>query len=342
MKALVVRLSSIGDVIHTLPALAALHAHGWEVAWLVEPAGLPLLEGHPMIERVVVLPPARSLRLAAAGRAVRPLRESPRDVALDFQGLWKSAFWARRSGARRVIGFDGPWRREALSALLLTERVELGTDRPHVIDKNLALLRSVGIDALGSREFPLPPAALRSPAVESSLVARGLVSFVVLNPGGGWPSKLWPPESFGAVARGLRDRGFKALVTWGPGEERLADRVVAASDGAAERCFPTTLLELGALFRKARLVVAGDTGPLHLACALGTPVVGIYGPTEPARNGPFSPQDVVVRRTPLCSPCHRHRCPTHDGVMEAITPEEVLRAIDARLGGVSQPEARAI
>jgi heptosyltransferase-1 len=336
-----VRLSSIGDVIHTLPALAALHGKGWGVSWLVEPASRLLLEAHPMIEHLAVLPAARSFRLSSATTALAPLRREPRDVALDFQGLWKSAFWARRSGARRVIGFDGPWRRERLSALLLTERAELSTDQPHVIDKNLALLRSLGIDAVGAREFPLPPTATRSAAVEEALEARGLLGFVILNPGGGWGSKLWPPEGFAAVARGLRDRGFRSVVTWGPGEERLADKIVAASDGTAERCFPTTLLELAVLFRKARLVVAADTGPLHLACAVGAPVVGIYGPTDPARNGPFSPRDVVVRRTPLCSPCHRRLCRTHDGVMQAIQPEEVLRAIDARLG-ISPVQVRAV
>jgi lipopolysaccharide heptosyltransferase I len=341
LKALIVRLSSIGDVVHTLPALAALRGKGWSVAWLVEPASRPLLEGHPMIERVVVIPAARSFRLSTATSAVRPLRQEPLDVALDFQGLWKSAFWARRSRARRVIGFDGPWRREPLSSWLLTERAELDTDQPHVIDKNLALLRAVGIEAVGFREFPLPPGALRSAAVEEGLERGGLLGFVVLNPGGGWASKLWPPEGYGAVARGLRERGFRSLVTWGPGEERLAERVVGASDGAAERCFPTTLLDLAALFRKARLVVAADTGPLHLACAVGAPVVGIYGPTDPARNGPFSRRDAVVRRTPLCSPCHRRVCRTHEGVMQAITVDEVLRAIDARLG-VPRAEARAV
>jgi len=155
---------------------------------------------------------------------------------------------------------------------------------------------------------------------------------VVLNPGGGWASKLWPPSHYGEVAKGLAERRISSLVTWGPGEERLAEEVVAASGGAAVRCFPTTLLEYVALVRRARLVVGADTGPLHLACAVGTPVVGIYGPTDPLRNGPFSAADVVVRRTPLCSPCHRRRCRIHEGVMEAITAGEVLRAIDHRLG----------
>jgi heptosyltransferase-1 len=342
LKALVVRLSSIGDVIHTLPALAALHASGWQVDWLVEPLARPLLEGHPLLQRLVGVPAARAFQPGAARRALRTLREQPQEVALDFQGLWKSAFWARRSGARRVIGFDAPWRREALSALLLTERASLSTDEPHVIDKNLALLRAIGIEAIGSREFPLPPSALRSAGADAALAERGLGSFVVLNPGGGWQSKLWSAEGYAAVARGLGDRGFKALVTWGPGEERLADRIVEVSGGTAERCFPTTLPELAAVLRRARLMVAADTGPLHLACAVGTPVVGIYGPTDPARNGPFSPRDVVVRRTPLCSPCHRRRCGTHEGVMQAITPTEVLRAIDMRLGEGAKPEARAV
>jgi ADP-heptose:LPS heptosyltransferase len=132
-------------------------------------------------------------------------------------------------------------------------------------------------------------------------------------------------------------------VTWGPGEERLADRVVAASEGAARRSFPTTLLEFVELARGARLVVAADTGPLHLACAAGAPVVGIFGPTDPARNGPWSAADVTVRRRPLCSPCHRHRCAVHEGVMHAIPPEEVLKAIDRRLGaGAGTPIGVAV
>ena len=155
--------------------------------------------------------------------------------------------------------------------------------------------------------------------------------FALLSPGGGWPGKLWPAERYGSLAAGLRERGLERLVAWGPGEELLADRVVAASHGAARKAFPTSLLELAELARRARVVVAADTGPLHLACAVRTPVVGLFGPTDPSRNGPFSPQDVVVRRTPLCSPCHRRRCRVHEGVMEAINVEEVLRALDRRL-----------
>ncbi len=337
MKVLIVRHSSIGDIIHTLPALSALHRHGHQVWWVAEPPGLPLLERSPLLSRVVRAPAARGWSAGAAWGALRGLRRQRFDVALDFGGLWKSATWARLSGAQRVVGFASRYRREPASAWLLSERAER-TEAPHVIDKNLSLLRPLGIDAVGCRDFPLPPRDAEAARVVEWLGERALPGFAILNPGGGWASKLWSPEGFGAVAAGLRERGLRSIVSWGPGEGDLADQVVRASQGAAERAFPTGLLEYAELARRARLVVAADTGPLHLACALGTPVVGLYGPTDPARNGPFAPEDQVVRRVPPCAPCHRRRCPVHDGVMREITPSDVLAAIDRRLGsGAATP-----
>jgi ADP-heptose:LPS heptosyltransferase len=298
---------------------------------VVEPAISALLTGHPLLAHAVIAPPRRAFALGPAGAAVAALRGQAYDIALDFQGLWKSVAWARSSRAPRVLGFAAQWRREGLSAFLLRETAALPPDLPHVIDKNLALLRPLGIDAVGSRHFPLPSTEAQSEVVRAKLADLGLGPFVILNPGGGWSSKLWPAERFGALARGLRDRGYASIVTWGPGEESLADRAVGASEGAAVRSFPTTLLEFTELARFARLVVGADTGPLHIACAVGTPVVGIYGPTDPARNGPFDAQDRVVRRIPLCSPCHRRHCRIHEGVMSAIAVAEVQRAIDARL-----------
>lgn len=341
MKALIVRLSSIGDVAHTLPSLAALRHHGWEAGWLVESLSAPLLERNLALGRVHVLPRAKSLGPGSVRRMLAELRAERYDVALDFQGLWKSALWAKFSGAPRTLGFASAWRREPLSAMLADEGASPTREAVHVIDKNLALLRGLGIDDVGLREFPLPVTPSEAENVRRGLEALRVRSFVILNPGGGWASKLWPPEFYGAVARALRDRELDCVVTWGPGEEALADRVVAASDGAAVRCFPTTLLEYLELCRETRLVVAADTGPLHLACSVGAPVLGLFGPTDPERNGPFSSDDKVVRRVPLCSPCHRRRCRVHEGVMAAITPSEVVRAIDVRLG-ISLPEARAV
>jgi heptosyltransferase-1 len=331
VKALVVRLSSIGDVVHTLPVLPVLTRRGWEVDWVVEPPASALLANHPLVSRLVLAPRAQGFRLATARAAFRLLRAEAYEVALEVQGTWKSAVWARVSGASRLVGHGAPWRREPFSGLLIREPVDVPEDAHHVIDKNLSLLRVLGIDAMGSREFPLPPTDSQAIFAQAQLKALGLDDFALLNPGGAWASKLWSAHGYGEVARGLKDRGLRCLVSWGPGEERLAERVVAASEGAAVGCPPTTLLEFIEIARRARVVVGADTGPLHLACALGVPVVGIYGPTDPARNGPFDPRDVVVRRTPLCSPCHKRRCRIHDGVMGAITPADVIRAIERRL-----------
>jgi lipopolysaccharide heptosyltransferase I len=332
VKALFVRLSAIGDVVHTLPALSALQRGGFRVAWAVEPAGRVLLDRNPAVDGVVPVPPSRRFAWREVPHTMSALRAGRYDVALDFQGLWKSAAWARLSGARRVLGYARPWRREPSSALLVRERVALPAGAVHVIDKNLALLGPLGVSAIGTREFPLPDTRAEAARVARELGAAGPGELVVLNPGGGWASKLWPAERFGALAARLRERGLRSVVTWGPGEEALADRVVAASSGAATRSFPTTLLEYVELARRARLVVAADTGTLHLACAIGTPVVGLFGPTDPARNGPFAPADLTVRRVPPCAPCHRRVCPTHGGVMGQIAVDEVLAAVDARLG----------
>lgn len=342
MKALLVRLSSIGDVVHTLPALAALARAGHQAGWLVEPASRVLLEGHPLLTQVAPVPAAKAFRLADARATLRAVRSHGYDVAIDFQGLWKSAAWARLSGTRRIVGYASAWRREASSALLMSERVELPVEAVHVIDKNLALLRPLGIDALGLRDFPLPEPPDSTERVERGLAGLGLGPFVILNPGGGWASKLWPAESFGAVAKGLRDLGLAAVVSWGPGEDGLADRVVASAEGAAVRSFPTSLLDYVALARRARLVVAADTGTLHLACAVGTPVVGLFGPTDPARNGPFSPRDEVVRRVPPCAPCHRRVCPSHAGIMATMPVADVLSAVDRRLAAAAGPDRLAV
>jgi heptosyltransferase-1 len=239
-----------------------------------------------------------------------------------------------------VVGWERGSRREPASSLLVTEGV-VRSRGGHVIDKNLALLRPLGFDATGLREFPLPFSADAVARVDAGLSGRGDGGLVVLNPGGGWAGKLWPAERFGELAKGLRTLGLRALVSWGPGEEGLADRVVAASGGACVRCFPTTLLDYVEIARRARLVVAADTGPLHLACAVGTPVVALFGPTDPARNGPFAPGDVVVRRTPPCAPCYSRTCPRHAGVMGTITVAEVLAAAERRLVVARESGSRA-
>ncbi len=339
MKALVVRLSSIGDVVHTLPVLAALQRHGWEAGWLVEPPSRPLLEDNPMLAEVVGAPSRRTFAWGRAIGTVRALRRGRYDAALDFQGLWKSAAWARLSGARRAVGWNRDSRRESSSAVLLHET--LGRDDTgHVIDKNLELLRALDIEAVGTREFPLPYKVDAMARVDRGLA--GIADpIAMLNPGGGWASKLWPAERFGELARRLHALGLAPIVTWGPGEQALADRVVAASRGRARRAFETTLVDYVELARRARLVVAADTGPLHLACAVGTPVVALFGPTDPARNGPFAREDEVVREVPPCAPCYSRTCVRHQGIMDDIEVEAVLEAATRRLAVAREHDSHA-
>lgn len=340
MKVLVLRLSSIGDVVHALPAAAALRRHGREVGWAVEPPARPLLEGNPAVAHVHPLPRARRFGPSEAVRAARSLRAQGYDAALDVQGLWKSALWGRLSGARRVIGYGRAHRREPASSALLGETALPPPAARHVIDLNLGLLRPLGIEALGSREFPLPALAEEEARMGGWLRQEGLGRFVLLVPGGGWESKLWPGARFGELAAALAAQGLPAVVAWGPGEGERAEEAVQASAGAARLAPATSLRELLALTRGAALVVAADTGPLHLACAVRTPVVGLFGPTDPARNGPFDGADAVVRRTPPCAPCHRRECPRHAGVMHGIAPAEVLEAVTRRLA--REPAARTV
>lgn len=331
-RLLLLRLSAIGDIVHTLPVAAALAAARYEVIWAVQPGGRPLVAGNPAVPSCVVIPASTPFRPGAISRAVAALRAARPEIALDLQGLWKSGFWARASGATRRVGWSGAARREPLSSLLLTERHDLPARIVHVIDKNLALLGALGLHAVGRRDFPLPPFEREAAQVDRELAALGLERPVLFHPGGGWSSKLWPAEHYGELASRLARRRIPTLVSWGPGEEDLAQRVVAASGGTAIACFPCNLLELAALAGRARAIVAADTGPLHLACAVGTPAVALFGPTDPARNGPWNPADRVLSRRPPCFPCHRRECPTHRGILAEIPVAEVEQALLARIG----------
>jgi lipopolysaccharide heptosyltransferase I len=327
---LIVRLGALGDIVHASPLVAALAAR-WpdaSIDWVVERKHRPVLDLVTGLRRVVEFESRRFGAAPGWGGTTRGLRAARYDAVFDAQGLIKSATLARAAGGVRTIGFATGALREPAARGFYSETIDpAGTT--HVVEKNLALLRAVGIDAPAVR-FPLrrdPPRAALRQAIDE--VGGG---FAVLNPGGGWPNKRWHPERFGAVAAETAQRhGLPSLVLWGPGDEALADAVVAASAGAARRAPQTTIADIVALVGQARLVVSGDTGPLHLAAAVGTPIVGIYGPTDPARNGPISPDDVCVSRHDGCECYHLRKCRAARWCLETVTVDEVVRAIGRRL-----------
>lgn len=329
---LIVRLGALGDIIHTLPMAAALRERFPEavIDWVVDERHRDVLDLVPMLNHRIVLR-TRSASLATRLRELRRALAGQRyDIAIDAQGLLKSAVVARLSGAGRVLGFASAHLRERSAGIFYTERHDPGDASTHVIHKNLALAGALGSDTSRVR-FPLELRPDRPEDAETGGATDA--GFVVLNPGAGWPNKQWPTERFAAVARWLRDiPGLHAVVTWGPGDEDLAQAVVNGADGAAELSPATTIPELAGVLRRARLVVAGDTGPAQLAAALGTPVVGLYGPTDPVRNGPWSPHDVAVSRFSECRCRYRRRCLESTWCLGKVVVDDVTAAIAERLG----------
>ena len=364
MRILIVKLSSIGDVVHALPA-AALLKHALpdaRISWVVERRASSILKDSPAIDDLIEIDtrgwrknifnkPASSGVRGTLGRlrnaddnGGRQNQECP-DVAIDFQGLIKSGVVAFASRARNRIGFETAELREKPSRFFLTEQVST-TQFRHVIEKNLALARAAIVRAGGSTaensnrndaayEFPIAVASEDERYVEEAIGAAGN-RFAIINPGGGWPTKLWPAERYAQLADWLSSEwDISSFVTYGPGEEELARKVERHARTGAARLLGSSLKQFVALARRAALFVGGDTGPLHLAAASGTPIVGIYGPTSPERNGPFDERDVVVGRDLWCrADCHRRKC-WHWQCMD-IPTSVVQSAVSARLERVKQ------
>lgn len=323
---LIVRLGALGDLVHAMPVVAALRAAHPDarIGWVVHPRFVPLLQLVDGLDRI------HPLDRRSGAAAVRDIRRERYDVCLDLQGLLKSAAVARLSGAGAVYGFSREWLREPAAALLYSRTGGEGSG--HVIDKNLSLLRLLDIDAT-ERRFDLRVPT--SPVVPSTRQILGIASdtpFAVCNPGAAWPNKRWPAERFGAVARDLHRRtGLRTAVVWGPDEATLAAAVARHSEGAAAMAPQTTMVEMLALAQAARVMVSGDTGPIHLAAAVGTPVVGVYGPTPPGRNGPWDARDITVSAHEHCTCVFRRRCSSDAWCLERIEPAAVVDAVVARL-----------
>jgi lipopolysaccharide heptosyltransferase I len=332
---LIVRLGSLGDVIHAIPAAAALRARfpDARIDWVTDPRYVELLGLVRGIDRRVAVDTRRVARMLSTLGELRRVRY---DAAIDLQGLLKSAGLARGAGARRTLGFPSAHLRERMAQLFYTETPDPGP-AVHVIDKNLALLAPLGVDERRVA-FPLdiPPSAV----AEQVRDAAGAGGYALINPGAAWPNKRWPAARFGALAAAMRDRfGLPSVVVWGPGEEGLAAQVSEASAGAATIAPATSMTDLFAVARGARLVVSGDTGPLHIAAAVGAPIVALFGPTFPHRNGPWAAADVSLSRDAACV-CHYQReCRRRDRCIDEIAVADVMAAAERRIALASPKPA---
>src|SRR5437016_186332 len=303
---LVVKFGSLGDIVDCLPSVAQLRKAfpEAEIDWLIERKNKGAVELSGVDVDLIPIDTYQWRNSPGIGSAkeiaefVWALHTDGYDGTIDFQGLLKSAFFAYLSGAPVRIGWERDFLRESVSRFFYTEVVT--PKRIHIIDQQMELLGPLGIDPNWDTEVPLhaPEAARKS--VERKL--GGLTDYILINPGGNWPTKCWAPERYGELARRLMSDGFQVVVTAGPGEEDMVRRLRQAG-GNGLREVPTTLEELVALCETAKLFIGGDTGPMHFAAAAGTPVVSIFGPTSSDRNGPFLREDIVVERRLPCRPC---------------------------------------
>jgi heptosyltransferase-1 len=331
---LIVRLGSLGDVIHGIPVAAALKNEfpSGRVDWMVDPRYVELLDLVTCINRRIGVDPRAIKQGEGRDRfreTIRELRERDYDAVIDLQGLLKSAMLARSVHGRRTIGFPRKHLREQLARLFYTDAPDPG-GATHVIDKNLALLAPLKV---ADRRIRFPLTIPQTATVEE--VARRFRpdGYVLINPGAAWPNKQWPPDRFGAVAAAIgRDFGFRSLVLWGPGEREIAQRVVDTSMGAADMSPPTTISDLIGISRGALLMISGDTGPLHIAGAVDTPIVALFGPTRPDRNGPWGLHDVAISRVERCSCVYERRCRKPERCIDDISIAEVMSAVHTRMG----------
>jgi heptosyltransferase-1 len=352
-KILIVRLGAMGDILHALPAVTAIRIAlpNAIIGWLVEERWSELLTAQgrkaspntlspqkPVVNNIHTVDTKRwrqhffrpSATTEIVG-AVKRVRKVDYDFAVDFQGAIKSGVFAKLGGAKIVAGFVDP--RESAARFFYSKIV--ARQGNHVIDQNLALATDALQPVLSGRELqlhaPLLPVEPTAEAWADSEITRlGIATYAIVNPGAGWGAKQWPAERFGEVAKALGVHNIKTLVNASADESELARAVVRASGGNAFelRC---TIGQLIALMRRARICVGGDTGPLHLAAALGIPVVGLFGPTDPGRTGPYGTKSIVLRH-PESETTFSHHREAEVGLLK-ISAEEAISAVRHVLGG---------
>ncbi|MFO0754128.1 MAG: lipopolysaccharide heptosyltransferase II [Thermodesulfovibrionales bacterium] len=327
-KILVVKPSSLGDIVHSMPFLQVMretfpHA---EIQWVVAKGLEGLLEGHPLVGKLWVIDKDRWKDLKRLGGTVgelrtlfASLRNEEFDLAVDLQGLLRSGIIAGASGAPVRVGFSEA--REG-STLFYTHRVRGGRDI-HAVDRYLKIASALG-GSVKALHFPLPPA---EDSAEMRKIKKDTGSYVVIVPGARWQTKIWPAEKFGRVASLLRER---SIIVGSGADGARAKEIEALSGGKARSLAGKTgMRELIALIRDARFVLTNDSGPMHIAAALGVPVAALFGPTNPVRTGPYGSNHLLITPDVPCAPCYKKKCATVR-CMDAITVEQVYQTIKER------------
>jgi lipopolysaccharide heptosyltransferase I len=344
-RILIVRLSAFGDCLHAVPTLVALRRHfpGAEIGWAIEDLPHSLLAGHSMVDRFHIFPRKAFKRSQGTFmervRSMRQFRKelaaAKYDVAIDLQGLTKSGLVSWWSGAKQRIGFKGEDSRE-INIVFNNERVEPPEEAVHVVEKNLSLLKPLGVSIPDKPEWVMPSFHQEMTAMRPFLSECGLINsdgsvkrFAIVNPGATWVTKRWPPESFGEVSKGLIARhGLSVLVPWaGQDEYKAAQTIVNIAGKGAFLAPDTNLRQLAALTMQSVLFVGNDTGPLHLAVALNVHSVAIFGATDPLRNGPYGSGHRMQTGGVDCHPCWKTTCdrPEKDrACLIRVTAESVL------------------
>jgi heptosyltransferase-1 len=334
-RILIIKPSALGDIVHTLPILNLLrmrfpHAH---IAWLVTPAFAGLLEGHPQLDEVIRFQRRRFGAgwwnpRAAAGflRFVFELRRKKFDLAVDLQGLFRSGWIAGATGAPVRVGFADA---RELAWMFYTHPVRIDSGDQHALGRYLKITQALGCPR-GPVVFQFPP---------TQALARPLSQpYAVLLPGTNWPTKRWPIESFAQLVKPLRERfGLHTVIAGASDAIELAARVQElAGENIIDLAGKTTLPQLVSLLAGASLVVANDSGPMHIASALGRPMVTMYGPTNPVMTGPYGRPETVLRLNILCSPCYSRRC-SHQSCLRWLDADAVLNAAAEQLRGGPLP-----
>lgn len=331
-RILIIKPSAIGDVVHALPILNLLRKRfpSSHIAWLVTPACAGLLEGHPQLNELIRFERRRFGNgwwnpSAAIGlfRFLRELRRRDFDLVVDLQGLFRSGWLAAATRAPVRAGFANA---RELAWMFYTHRVPMGTTEQHAIDRYLKIAAALGCDT-EPIEFIFPTDDTDRQHVAGLL--DGVERYAVLLPGTNWETKRWPVEHFAGLVQPLREQyGLGCVVAGGPESADLARGIPGATDLVGK----TTLRQLVALLEKAEMVVANDSGPMHIAAALGRPLVTLFGPTNPVRTGPYRRSGSVVRLPIECSPCYSRTC-SHQSCLKKLPPEMVLQAMRSQRVG---------